>query len=714
LLVFPATFSENSGKPKMNYIDKLSKISIQYNESNPSDYAPDALLNLIDERLEPDFIFIDTRTGINDIGGLVLQRYAQSAFLFFQGNAQNMFGLEALLPKLAEFNLSFYLVNSPTPREPITRENEIAYFLNTSYKNFVNNYYREGDIPTIEDNTADHYPINIPYNDLATFLDSTQKLRALLEEGGPENPYLQLANYILSDAIDETTIPKREADFDANLLVKAMSEIISGTAASEVELVSEHDLQINFYPRLDYRFIFERNKFIILGEKGSGKTALYAVLSQAKYARELAKFCNVNNYEWQRTVWIKGLSNNGERYPSRANFSNLKDLNHDELRNYWLILLCRELNFIQNDLELNIEFESDIFQAELYELASFAKDFSLSEKLESYLGKLNTQLALSNRYITIIYDYLDVLLSDLGKLRGEVVGALLGMWYEYQNRFSHLRTKVFLRNDIYERELPSGLTDKVKLNNFKQEIGWNLPQLLNMIWKRILERMPEQGKGFIDPVLEGNILQEVPILGVIPNFIQEQHTKLLERIFGTRMGGSNKAIPYKWIEQHIADTSRHLQPRSILNLFGLGAQQQLEDSTPLNTIIRPQNFEAVVREVSIARVRDLWEEYPELRPVFDNLRDYLEQFPVQDAELQKALGEIKNTHTILAKRDAKDILQDLIDVGVLYEYKFNRIATGGIRYHIPDLYLFGLGLTRKGPGVYKILFDYQRRGSRRR
>jgi hypothetical protein len=713
LIIFPATYSESSER-KMNYIDKLSKINIQYNELNPGSYAPDNLLKLIDERLEPDFIFIDTRTGINDIGGLVLQRYAHSAFLFFQGNTQNMFGLEALLPKIISFDLPFYLVNSPTPREPETRKSEIAYFLNTSYKTFVNNYYSSDDIPDIEDDTADHYPINIPYNDLATFLDSAQKLRSLLDEGGAENPYLQLANYVLIDNLSTSSLPTQETTSNPVSLVKAMSEITSGAAASESELNSEEDLRINFYPRIDYRFIFERNKFLILGEKGSGKTALYAVLSQAKYARELAKFCGVNNHEWRRTIWIKGLGKEGERYPSRANFTALHGMNENQLRNYWLILLCREIDSIVFEFEPKIQLEPAVAEASFLELRLLAQDYSLSEKLEDYLAQVNKHLASASKYITIIYDYLDSLLTEEGNLRGDLVAALLGLWYEYQNRFSNLRTKIFLRKDIYEREIRTGLTDKVKLNNFRQEIEWNLPQLLNMIWKRILERDPDNGRNFVIPVLDGSSLQEEPILGIIPNFSQEQHTKLLELLFGSRMGGSNKAIPYKWIEQHIADTFRHIQPRSILNLFALGAESELKDPSVATTIIRPQNFESVVRGVSEARVRDLWEEYPVLQPIFDDLREHLPQFPVQDIDLQKALIDIKAKHDSLTKHDVKDLLQELINVGVLYEYKFNRTATGGTRYHIPDLYLFGLGLTRKGPGAYKNIFDIQRRIVRRR
>ncbi len=85
-----------------------------------------------------------------------------------------------------------------------------------------------------------------------------------------------------------TTIPANKIDVPKLAVVKVISTIIDGTAASDEEFKTESDLRQKFYPRRDYRYIFDRNKFLILGEKGSGKTALYAVLSQPEYAKALA------------------------------------------------------------------------------------------------------------------------------------------------------------------------------------------------------------------------------------------------------------------------------------------------------------------------------------------------------------------------------------------------------------------------------------------
>ncbi len=114
LFIFPAI---STGKNDSDlFIDKLSKVNLNYNKHNS--FGVDTYLKLIEKEIQPDVILIDSRTGINDIGGLVFNRYAQMIFLLFYGNSQNMFGLRSIVPKLNGFKeneIPFYLINSPVP-----------------------------------------------------------------------------------------------------------------------------------------------------------------------------------------------------------------------------------------------------------------------------------------------------------------------------------------------------------------------------------------------------------------------------------------------------------------------------------------------------------------------------------------------------------------------------------------------------------------------
>lgn len=225
-------------------------------------------------------------------------------------------------------------------------------------------------------------------------------------------------------------------------------------------------------------------------------------------------------------------------------------------------------------------------------------------------------------------------------MRGRILSALLDVWRSFYHRFSRIRTKIFLRKDIFDREID--ITDKVKFNNHSSEINWEYDQLLNVVWKRLWH-----SKHDIKPWLNEYIkphIKEVDsqssdnFLGIIPNLSHEQNFELLRQLIGEYMGANNKAYPYNWITYHVSDTHRRIQPRSLLNLFSVAATKQIEAQdfeSPFH--LKPRYMELATKEVADRRVQDIKEEYPELDKVFDQLKDYHQQFPIEETKLEDAL-----------------------------------------------------------------------------
>lgn len=683
IIIIPATStdSESSG----SYINKLSKTNIKF--INSKDYSPDLFLKKMEEKLNPDHILIDTRTGINDVGGLVFNRYAQTIFLLFYGNQQNMFGLESILPeliKLKEKDIKFYLINSPVPLDENLAKEERGFYVERSYEIFSNNYYNDNYFPSQFDETAEHYPIDIPYNPQALILNSNEKLSSLIE--GFNNPYQQIVEIInntnVNGLLDEesTSIPVNEN----RTILESITKIASGT--SENEFKEEGDLKKLFYPRKDYKYIFEKDKFLILGEKGVGKTALFSVLSQKRYANELAHYCGVNTIEIQNTDWIIGFEKGNKDFPDKTNFESLKDFDSAEYRNYWIIMLIREIGvqmLPENDLV------NEINNCQIINLKIIAKKEDIGEQLINILDQINQLLLLENKTYIIVYDYLDAGLPDHDGLRGKLVSALVSFYYDYINRFSNLKSKIFLRSDIFEREV-SGLTDKVKILNYSQKIEWQYDQLLNVVWKRIYE----QDKTL--SLFKNFSIEENSILGSIPNLRNEvEHKVILDKIFGKNMGGNNKAYPYNWVRIHIEDTNNTIHPRTLIKLFEQSAALELnETETPKDRIIRSKNIEtALEKSVSASQVDELKEEYPELENVFSHLYNNVSdgRAPISEKDLVEALRKLNE--------EPITIIEKLKNIGVLKDYKaYKKTKTENEekRYHIPDLYLYGLKFTRKG------------------
>jgi len=679
LFIIPAISTDNHSAS--SYINKLSKTNIRFENSNQ--YIPDLFLKKMEEKLNPDYILIDTRTGINDVGGLVFNRYAQSIFLLFYGNQQNMFGLESILPeliKLKEKDIKFYLINSPVPLDENVAKEEKGYYIEKSYEMFSNYYYDE-NIPSQFDETAEHYPIDIYYNPQALILNSNEKLSILLEN--PHNPYQQIADIIINTDINQNNEITTNNLTNKNVL-ECITNISTGT--SENEFKEEEDLKQLFYPRKDYKYIFEKDKFLILGEKGVGKTALFSVLSHKNYANKLAIYCGVNATEINNTEWIIGFEKGNADFPDKTNFESLDDFNSALFRNYWILLLIRQI-------DSNILPNSDLFKrikdARIINLKDIAKESNIAELLISILDDVNEYLISLNKTFIIVYDYLDAGLPDTDGLRGKLVSSLVSFYYDYINRFSNIKSKIFLRSDIFEREV-SGLTDKVKISNYSQKIEWQYDQLLNVVWKRIYEQDKHSD------LFTGFQIEQNEILGSIPNLTTEaEHKKILDKIFGKNMGGNNKAYPYNWVRIHIEDTNNKIHPRTLIKLFVESAKlEQDEKDQPKDRIIRSKNIEkALEKFVSASQVDELKEEYPELENVFSNLYSNVPngRAPINDKDLEDALEKLEE--------EPLKIIEKLKTIGVLKDYKAykkTKQTNEEKKYHIPDLYLYGMKFTRKG------------------
>jgi cellulose biosynthesis protein BcsQ len=685
LLIIPAiaTNSESSS----SYISKLSKANIRFGLGK--NYAPDIFLKKMEEKLKPDHILIDTRTGINDVGGLVFNRYAQNIFLLFYGNQQNMFGLESILPELNKLNKKgnkFYLINSPVPENLQLAKEETDYFVEKSYEIFSENYYNIDDLPSQFDETADHFPINIPYNQNALLLNSSKKLSSLIDSSN--NPYQEIVNLIINDLNKENELISTSPTTNKDLL---NSIINIQTGISENEFKTENDLKLKFFPRKDYKYIFEKEKFLILGEKGVGKTALFSVLSHKSYADTLARYCNINLQEIENTNWVIGFEKDSMDFPDKTNFESLKDFTPVEFRNYWIILLIRNLENTILENSSYSELINKIKASKAIDIKAIAKEENIAEILMQILYDANNELKTKNQYFIIVYDHLDAGLPTANDVRGRMVTALVSFYYENINRLSNIKSKIFLRNDIFEREVKD-TTDKVKILNYSQKIEWDYDQLLNVVWKRIYE----QNKNSILFESLKSKFEENEILGSIPNLIKmEEHTKILDQIFGKNMGGNNKAYPYNWIRIHIEDTNNKIHPRTLIKLFSESATlESQEKDNSKDRLIRSKNIEKALEDkVSPSQVQELREEYPELENVFDNLYKNVpeQRTPMNEKDLVNALETLNE--------NPNKIIDDLITIGVIKEYKvYSKTKTNNEdkRFHIPDLYLYGLKFKRKG------------------
>lgn len=646
----------------------------------------DGLLQQIDAFIKPDYIFIDTRSGLHQIGGITLSRYSDMAVLFFYGSRQNVEGMKMVLPILKSNGTPFVLINSKVPANDEVAAVERRIYLEGAYNalSMCDEQYQEGDV-FIDDEAGEHYPKEISYDDTLEVVVNMEQFRKAYE--AKKNNYKEIVNVleeVFSGEIEDRSELAIQGDRQ-DRIVDAFSEIMNGleTAAAEEEFSTAQSLCNNFYPLKGYMFIFDARKFLVLGQKGVGKTALFSALKNNEYARALAKYLKVGIQQYEHTKWIVGTS-------QETDFTDIfRCLKSEEQVGTFLLYEAVDV-LIRSDSDLKrLAKESKIcslfsqsIEIELCEKLTDETGFHLSQLLK----KINQRLQEKNIVVTIIYDALDRIVPS--KERSRLVSALIDMWYRYESGMQNVRSKIFLRQDIYDREVE--VADKVKLKNYSVTLGWDYDQLFAMVWKRVINRSDEVKKFFneIAPrtILEHDGLGSIPIIG------EDENRNLLTALTGATMGGAKKASTYNWFRNRLADTQGVIVPRSMLDIFAKAATKELElrktaALTASKSVIRPKCFEDSLELVSKNRVYDLKEEYKEYLNFFDNLKDTIQRSPVEEELLCKALERA-------GLKNPKEEITNLISIGILRPYQ--RRLADQVRYHFPDIYLKGLGLQRVG------------------
>ena len=644
----------------------------------------DELLMKIDGFLHPDYIFIDTRSGLHQIGGITLARYSDMSVLFFFGSKQNVDGMGMVIPALKKCGTPFTLVNCKIPANEDVALIEKKIYLEGAYNALAmcDDQYRDGLI-LIDDETAEHYPVDISYSETLEVINNIEQLMKGYNE--------QKANYkelmdIIQDIKLDTSDDSHSTDkaFDQKEILETFADIMNGleTAAAEDEFSTEASLKENFYPLKGYTFIFDTRKFLVLGQKGIGKTALFSALKNNEYAKSLAKYLKVDSAQYEYTEWIVGTSQD-------TNWaSEFSCLQNDEQVKAFLYYKTIEI-MASNDTAL----KSIVENSNVGELFQSEPDLEMYRKLNSdsvfhfdkLLHKINEYLKEEKRIITIIYDALDRVVET--KDRAKFSSALIDMWYRNENGMQNVRSKIFLRKDIYDREVD--VADKVKLKNYSVTLSWEYDQLFAMVWKRAICKSAEVKRFYENAT--NQLITEIAGMSYIPIIDEQGNRDLLAALIGNKMGSEKKALTYNWFKNRLSDTQGTIVPRSMLDIFAKAAARELElrngNFVSAKNVIRPRCFEESLEAVSYKRVIDLKEEFREYSNFLDRLKTTIQRSPVDEEMLSRALEESELDNP-------KEEIKNLINIGILRKYQ--RRLSDPVRYHFPDIYLKGLGLQRAG------------------
>ena len=93
----------------------------------------DYLISVIHDTVAPDYILVDSRSGIHQIAGITMNRYSSLSLPFFSGNQSNAFGMKLILPVLKAYGAPYMLIHAKMPRERSMAQKERQDFLQEAY-----------------------------------------------------------------------------------------------------------------------------------------------------------------------------------------------------------------------------------------------------------------------------------------------------------------------------------------------------------------------------------------------------------------------------------------------------------------------------------------------------------------------------------------------------------------------------------------------------
>jgi hypothetical protein len=316
------------------------------------------------------------------------------------------------------------------------------------------------------------------------------------------------------------------------------------------------------------------------------------------------------------------------------------------------------------------------------------------------LDELDARLEREGRWLFVAYDELDTIVLDDWPTMAMAIRGLVSFWAAYARRWKRLRPKIFLRSDFYKHHRDVAGADVAKLAGNRVELQWSDKNLYGALLKHVLNLQDVSGGYPLRSYFAKTVRTAPdPVLGEIPIMMKASDAKpFVDRLVSEYMG-KNKGLSFRWILDHLRDGNGHAVPRSLIWLVELSAgierdQPRASGAHLLHHVSIRNALDRVSTEyVTQAKTHELrWLEGLAARLQRDR------EVPWKRREIMRLLTvDFDDSWSPSGARppgsSSEELLDNLVELGVLR-------ARANDLYDVPDLYLQGLDLRRKG-GVAK-------------
>jgi MinD-like ATPase involved in chromosome partitioning or flagellar assembly len=494
----------------VHYLEGLAKIDLQ-GEGLVKTLS--FLIEEINRVYAPDVILIDSRTGFNNVFGALAQ-LSKSIVVLAGDDAQNQPGIEYVTKTLNEMNISACFVLSIISSNFSKRYSNFASQIQglSSFDAEIFYFDRQNTLEFIGTALEDKEDLDDFING-ETGSSQYQKFFKYIYEVTTK-PDIVRAEIELSsiNIADEIPTPEEHEDDlelegitsafiegqDFSIQDKILNDIkgkLPNLYAENIEY-SEEYISNYFYFRPCMEDLLIPEKSVLLGDKGTGKTAFYKALQMESFFKTLISKSQKTHLDYQ----VLNVTNFDK---DNFEFLGFEEFVKDELfiKRFWMFFIwnaiCSRSDYGGQNESLLIDLNKFGAQAKITALINDADSYA---KIEEELNGINTELKKQDKRLILTFDQLDNIVKPF--LWNDVISPLVKIAMRFSYDFIH--PKLFLRRDLYERL--GNLTNKNSFSARAINLEWSQNEIFSYFLKIVFSYTKESFFEFLNSSLSNHVL----------------------------------------------------------------------------------------------------------------------------------------------------------------------------------------------------------------
>lgn len=494
---------------------------------------------------------------------------------------------------------------------------------------------------------------------------------------------------------------------DKKQLVRSIS---FGNRVAEEEL---NDLEKYFVATDQWNQVYSGVADVVYGPKGSGKSALYALITKrqgelfdrcilvrnAENPRGATAFSDIASDPppteksfialWKLYLIVlvgDAVRDFGINNPSaRALVSALEDSgllakNETTISKMFCAVKAQILSWFAADVESvewTIGIEPSTGMPVATRKASYRKNQSTTAEqkvnipLDELAAQANKALDAAGISVWVVFDRLDVAFNDTPEVERNALRALFRVYNDFK-AYDRISLKIFVRDDIWERITDGGFAEASHITKTVR-ITWSADGLLNLLVRRLLNN---------DDVVSYLGVDKAEI-----NASFELQKAIAGRVLPKKIDSGKTPETIGWMINHVQDGTRRPAPREFIHLLEAARLEQVEkiergESLPADELLFDKSaFKKGLDEVSDVRYNQTF------LAENDSLKVYTEALRKQ--KTRQSIGTLSALWGV-SHGEALQVAERLVKAGFFVVEEKHGLQT----YWIPFIYKAALELVQ--------------------